>query len=68
MQIIHPGVFINSGIETVYGPSNIINPLYNITMKELTKDDIIKIENEYEKVALKAKKVVLMELNYIVHI
>ncbi len=37
-------------------------------MKELTKDDIIKIENEYEKVALKAKKVVLMELNYIVHI
>ncbi len=56
MQIIHPGVFINSGIETLYGPSNIINPVNNITMKELTKDDILKIENEYEKAALRAKK------------
>ena len=37
-------------------------------MKELTKDDILKIENEYEKAALRAKKVVLMELIFIVHI
>ena len=56
MQIIHPGVFINSGIETIYGPSNIIHPTYNITLKELTKDDILKIENEYQNAALRAKK------------
>ena len=68
MLIIHPGVFIYSGLETIYGTSNIINPLNNITMKELTKDDILKIENEYEKAVLKAKKVVLMELIFFVHI
>ena len=56
MQIIHPGVLFDSGIETIYGPSNIINPISNITMKELTKDDILKIENDYLNAAIRAKK------------
>ena len=56
MQIIHPGVFINSGIETIYGPSSIIHPTYNITLKELTKDDILKIEEDFLNGAIRAKK------------
>ena len=47
MQIIHSGELINNGIEIAYGPSNVFNPLLNTTNKELTKDDILKIEERF---------------------
>ena len=56
MQIIHPGVLIYNGVEKVYGPSNVLNPLLKTTNNELTKEEILKIEDEYQKAAIRAKK------------
>ena len=35
MQIIHSGELINNNIEEVYGPSKVLNPLFNSMNKEL---------------------------------
>ena len=56
MQIIHSGELINNGIEIAYGPSNVFNPLLNTTNKELTKEDILKIEEDFVNSAVRAKK------------
>ena len=56
MQIIHPGVLNNEGKEEIYGPSNTYNPLLKTQNKELTKEDILTIEDEYVKAAIRAKK------------
>ena len=56
MQIIHSGVLINEGKEEIYGPSNVYNVLLKTQNKELTKEDILTIEEEYVKAAIRAKK------------
>ena len=56
MQIIHSGELINNNIEEVYGPSKVLNPLFNSMNKELTKEDILRIEDQFVDAALRAKK------------
>ena len=47
MQIIHSGELINNNIEEVYGPSKVLNPLFNSMNKELTKEEILIIEDQF---------------------
>ncbi len=56
MQIIHSGELINNNIEEVYGPSKVLNPLFNSMNKELTKEEILIIEDQFVEAALRAKK------------
>ena len=45
-----------NNIEEVYGPSKVLNPLFNSMNKELTKEDILRIEDQFVEAALRAKK------------
>ncbi len=56
LDLIHPGIFIKSGIEQIYSPSNIIHPLSKVKSKELTKEDILQIEDDFLNGAIRAKK------------
>jgi 2,4-dienoyl-CoA reductase-like NADH-dependent reductase (Old Yellow Enzyme family) len=56
MQIIHSGVLNNESKEEIYGPSNTYNPLFQTQNKELSKDDILKLEDDFVKGAIRAKK------------
>ena len=57
MQLVHIGISTFIPVETVYAPSSL--PLPNQKgkiSKEMTKDDIIRIENDFAEAALRAKK------------
>ena len=57
MQLAHCGAQTTiSNIETIYSPSQIISPFNNKTTKEMTKEDIIRIEDDFLKGAIRAKK------------
>ena len=57
IQLVHIGINTFVDVDTVYGPSAV--PLaYNPKKiaKEMTKDDILRIENDFAEAALRAKK------------
>jgi 2,4-dienoyl-CoA reductase-like NADH-dependent reductase (Old Yellow Enzyme family) len=56
LDLYHPGTFIVNKADKAYGPSNLRHPFFNENSKELTKEDILKIEDEFEKGAIRAKK------------
>ena len=56
MQLAELGAKIESGKENYYGPSEVKNPFFNVISKEISKEQILKIENEFVTVALRAKK------------
>ena len=57
LDLIHPGILKDkNGEEKVYGASKVRHPNLNVNNKELTKEDILKIEDEFEKGAIRAKK------------
>ena len=56
LDLIHPGILIKSGIEQIYSPSNVIHPIAKVNSEELTKDDILQIEDDFLKGAIRAKK------------
>ena len=60
MQLAELGAKIESGKENYYGPSEVKNPFFNVISKEISKEQILKIENEFVTVALRAKNLNLM--------
>ena len=56
MQLAHIGMNTLSKSEIIYGPSSLPIPNQNRKSKEMTKDDIIRIENNFADAALRAKK------------
>ena len=56
MQIGHCGINAQSNPEIIYGPSSVPLPNKNKKSKEMTKEDILRIENDFAEAALRAKK------------
>jgi 2,4-dienoyl-CoA reductase-like NADH-dependent reductase (Old Yellow Enzyme family) len=56
LDLYHPGTLIVNKADKAYGPSNLRHPYLNENSKELTKEDILKIEDDFEKGAIRAKK------------
>ena len=56
MQLGHIGINVNSKHEIVYSPSSVPVPNQNMNSKEMTKEDILRIENDFAEAALRAKK------------
>ena len=56
MQLAHIGMNTVSKAETIYAPSSLPIPNQNRFSKEMTKEDIIRIENDFADAALRAKK------------
>ena len=56
LDLYHPGTLIVNKADKAYGPSNLRHPYFNENSKELTKEDILKIEDDFEKGAIRAKK------------
>ena len=56
MQLAHIGMNTLSKSEIIYAPSSLPIPNQNRKSKEMTKDDIIRIENNFAEAALRAKK------------
>ena len=56
MQLVHIGMNTKKKVETVYGPSSLPLPGPNKMSKEMTKEDILRIENDFAEAALRAKK------------
>jgi 2,4-dienoyl-CoA reductase-like NADH-dependent reductase (Old Yellow Enzyme family) len=56
MQIGHVGINVIQNPETIYGPSSLPLPNKNKNSKEMTKEDILRIENDFAEGALRAKK------------
>ena len=56
MQLVHIGMNVMTKPETVYGPSSLPIPNQNRFSKEMTKEDILRIENDFAEAALRAKK------------
>ena len=56
MQIGHAGINAKSNPEIIYAPSSVPLPDKNKNSKEMTKDDILRIENDFAEAALRAKK------------
>jgi 2,4-dienoyl-CoA reductase-like NADH-dependent reductase (Old Yellow Enzyme family) len=56
MQLAHIGMNTLSKSEIIYAPSSLPIPNQNRKSKEMTKDDIIRIENNFANAALRAKK------------
>ena len=56
MQLVHIGLLTSTKVDTVYAPS--VLPLQNNPnklSKEMTKEDILRIENDFAEAALRAK-------------
>ena len=64
MQLGHIGINVNSKHEIVYSPSSVPVPNQNMNSKEMTKEDILRIENDFAEAALRAKKQESMELKF----
>ena len=56
MQLVHLGINTNSKTAEVYTPSSLPIPNQNRNSKEMTKDDILRIETAFADAALRAKK------------
>ena len=56
MQLAHIGMNTVSKSEIIYAPSSLPIPEQNRFSKEMTKEDILRIENDFAKAALRAKK------------
>ena len=56
VQLVHIGMNTFTDADIVYAPSEIPLKDQNKTTKEMTKEDIIRIENDFAKAALRAKK------------
>ena len=56
MQLVHIGASTTTNIERPYAPSEITVPTTKKITKELSKDDILRIENDFVKAANRAKK------------
>jgi 2,4-dienoyl-CoA reductase-like NADH-dependent reductase (Old Yellow Enzyme family)/glyoxylase-like metal-dependent hydrolase (beta-lactamase superfamily II) len=56
MQLVHIGMNTKTNAEIVYAPSSLPIPNQNRFSKEMTKEDILRIENDFAEAALRAKK------------
>ena len=56
MQLVHIGINTKTNDKTVYAPSALPIPSQNRNAKEMTKEDILRIENDFAEAALRAKK------------
>ena len=56
MQLVHLGMNTKTKSEIIYAPSSLPIPDQNRKSKEMTKEDIIRIENNFANAALRAKK------------
>ena len=56
MQLAHIGMNTVSKSEIIYAPSSLPIPNQNRNSKEMTKEDILRIENDFAEAALRAKK------------
>ena len=56
MQLVHIGGKTTTNIERPYAPSEITDPTTKKLTRELSKDDILRIENDFVKAAIRAKK------------
>ena len=55
-QIAHFGINSLSSAEIIYCPSEMVNPQTNRTCHEMTKKDILRIEDDFVKAAVREKK------------
>ena len=55
-QIVHLGANTLASDEIIYCPSKMVNPQTNRTCHEMTKKDILRIEDDFVKAAVRAKK------------
>jgi len=56
MQLVHIGINTKFKVDTVYAPSSLPLEGQNKNSKEMTKEDILRIENDFAEAALRAKK------------
>ena len=56
MQLVHLGMNTKTKSEIIYAPSSLQMPDQNRKSKEMTKEDIIRIETNFANAALRAKK------------
>ena len=56
MQLVHIGINTKTNAKTVYAPSALPIQNQNRNAKEMTKEDILRIENDFAEAALRAKK------------
>ena len=56
MQLVHIGINTKYKVDTVYAPSSLPIEGQNKKSKEMTKEDILRIENDFAEAALRAKK------------
>ena len=56
MQLVHIGINTKTNAKTVYAPSSLPIQNQNRNSKEMTKEDIQRIENDFAEAALRAKK------------
>ena len=56
MQIVHMGGQTTSNVEITYSPSSYIHPETKKKSKEMSKEDILRIEDDFVKAAIRAKK------------
>ena len=55
-QLVHMGNNYYGSEEIIYCPSKMVNPQTNRTCHEMTKKDILRIEDDFVKAAVRAKK------------
>jgi 2,4-dienoyl-CoA reductase-like NADH-dependent reductase (Old Yellow Enzyme family) len=56
MQLVHIGMNVITKPEVVFAPSSLPIPNQNRYSKEMSKEDILRIENAFAEAALRAKK------------
>ena len=56
MQLVHIGATTTTNVDRPYAPSQITVPTTKKITKELSKDDILRIEDDFVKAAIRAKK------------
>ena len=56
MQLVHLGGQTTSNVEITYSPSPYVHPETKKTSKEMSKEDILRIEDDFVKAAIRAKK------------
>ena len=55
MQLAEIGLNIESGKQVLYGPSKVKNPFFDEISNEVSKEQILKIQDYFAKAALRAK-------------
>ena len=56
MQLAEIGLNIESGKQVLYGPSKVKSPFFDEISNEISKEQILKIQDNFAKAALRAKK------------